>query len=100
MSDVTKRTVFYYKDKEYIKFLPFCMATVNGVNYVEPWNGLVSPNYAQVGDGMSAEWNPQNSCNLITDMKEVDVDKFGILLSGNADDPRLHGGILNTRVGK
>jgi len=73
---------------------------INGVNYIEPWNGVVVPNYIQANDGMSADWDPQNVCNLITDMKEVDVDKFSLLLTGDGGSPCLFGGTLNTKDGK
>ena len=113
MSDVKRRTVFYYKDKktiynstdsineviEYIKFLPFCMVNVGWANYVEPWTGMVTANLLPADTGF-ANYDPSNECNMITDMKEVDVHSFMTLLSGSADDPRLQGGTLNTLVGK
>lgn len=113
MSDVVQRTVYWYKDKvnvydatdgitlvrEYIKFLPFCKVLINGKGYVEPWNGVVTANW-KVNDVNMQNFNPSEESNMITSMEEIDPHKFRILLSGDANDTRLHGGELNTRIGK
>jgi hypothetical protein len=113
MSDIQRRTVFYYRDKvktydatdginktvEYIKFMPWCKVNVNGQNYLEPWSGTISANWKASDVGFD-NFDATTSCNMITDMVEVDPDKFSILMSEDANNTVLVAGTLNTRVGK
>jgi hypothetical protein len=113
MSDITRRTVFYYRDKkkfynasgavidtvECIKFHPFCRVLINGQHYIEPWNGVVTGNW-KFPDIQFADFVPDNSCNIVTSVEEIEPDKFSILLTGDPNDTRLHGGTPYTKVGR
>lgn len=113
MSTVQRRTVFYYRDKvktynatdgindniTYIKFMPWCKVNVNGQIYLEPWSGSISANWKAPDVGLE-NFDATNDCNMITDMVEIDPDKFSVLMSEDTYDTVLTAGTLNTRVGR
>jgi len=113
MSEVVRRTIYFYRDKkteynatdginvitEYIKFHPFCKVNVGGKTYIEPWQGLVTANWKPLEVGFS-NFDPDNAENMITGIEEVNPDKFQQLLSGDANNTVLNGGTPNTKVGR
>lgn len=99
MSDVEQRTIFYFWDNGYLKFLPFCRVNIGGNQMMEPWSGLVCPQFKTSGVNFQ-NWNPKEAAILITGMEQIDPDLAASAVGGTGGDMPLIWGTPNTKVGK
>ena len=88
MSDVSQRTVFYFWDKGYLKFLPFCRVNIGGNQMMESWDGLVCPQF-KTPDVNFQNWDPKEPNRMITGMEEIDSDRAEGLIGGSGGDMPL-----------
>lgn len=96
MSDnIHKRTIFYARVKGKIRFMDWAMVITPLGTMVEQFN----PNLHFPTNGPISNFDPDDECARIDEIREVDYGKFNQVLSGDPSGTALHGGVCLPRVG-